>query len=102
VSDEPRPIAESLSSMLRAMRGVDAAAMGGVFGTWDEAVGPAVAAHARPVRLDEGVLTVRVDDPSWATQMRLLEHDVRARVKAACGVDLVRVEVRVERTDRRR
>jgi predicted nucleic acid-binding Zn ribbon protein len=54
------------------------------------------------VRLDEGVLTVRVDDPSWATQMRLLEHDVRARVKAACGVDLVRVEVRVERADRRR
>ena len=57
VSD-PVPISRSLDSIMKSLRGTDRIQIGGVFGRWDDAVGPAVAAHVRPVRLDQGVLTV--------------------------------------------
>ena len=69
----------------------------GVFGQWDEAVGETVAAHVRPVRLDSGVLLVEVDEPAWATQVRLLADDLRARLIDVAGVAVDRIEVRVAR-----
>ena len=60
VSD-PVPITRSLDSIMKSLRGTDRIQIGGVFGRWDDAVGPAVAAHVRPVRLDQGVLTVEAD-----------------------------------------
>ena len=43
---------------MKSLRGTDRIQIGGVFGKWDMAVGENVAAHVRPVRLDQGVLTV--------------------------------------------
>ena len=40
----------------------DAVTVRNVFSGWDEAVGPAIAAHARPVKLDGTVLRVEVDE----------------------------------------
>ena len=68
-----------------------------MFGRWEEAVGPALAAHVRPVRLERGTLLVEVDDPAWATQVRFLADDVRARLRDAVGVAVDRLEVRVAR-----
>ena len=56
---------------------------------WADVVGPSVAAHARPRSLREGVLTVAVDAPPWATQLRYLEHDIRARLREISGRDSV-------------
>ncbi|MDQ3739011.1 MAG: DUF721 domain-containing protein, partial [Actinomycetota bacterium] len=85
---EPRPIGESLDRLLRrAKGGAGRREVGGVFGRWDEAVGPAVAAHVQPVRLDRNVLTVTVDDPAWATQVQLLHDELLARVVATSGVE---------------
>ena len=50
----PVPISRSLDSIMKSLRGTDRIQIGGVFGRWDDAVGPTVAAHVRPVRLDEG------------------------------------------------
>jgi predicted nucleic acid-binding Zn ribbon protein len=96
-ADEPRPIGESLDDLMRSLRGTGRRAIGGVFAGWDDAVGPVVAAHVRPVRLDGGVLTVEVGDPAWATQVRLLHDDLLARLTEATGVDLDRIEVRTAR-----
>lgn len=98
--DDPRSLGDSLDGLLRSMHGTDRRQIGGVFGTWDEAVGPAVAAHVRPIRVDRRVLTVDVDDPTWATQVKLLHDDLLARVVAASGADLERIEVRVGRIAR--
>ena len=35
------------------------------------------------------VLTVAVDAPPWATQLRYLEHDIRARLREISGRDSV-------------
>ena len=100
---EPRPIGEALDALLRSLRGGPTRReLGGVFGSWDAAVGAAVAAHVQPVRLDSGVLVVEVDDPAWATQVRVLHDELLRRVVGASGVSLERIEVRVGRPDRRR
>ena len=98
VSDpEPVPITTSLDAVLRSLRGGDRRKVGGIFGAWDDAVGPQVAAHARPIRLDEGVLVVEVDEPAWATQLTFLSDTVRARLTEVSGVTLERLEIRVAR-----
>lgn len=94
--DEPVALAASLDAVVRSLRGPSAKAVAGVFAGWDEAVGPLVAAHARPVSLDEGRLVVEVDEPGWATQLRYLEGTLRERLaEVAGGYELRSVEVRV-------
>ena len=94
VSD-PVPISRSLDSIMNSLRGTDRIQIGGVFGRWDDAVGPAVAAHVRPVRLDQGVLTVEADEPAWATQVKFLAGTITARLADVANVHIERIEVRV-------
>ena len=94
VSD-PVPISRSLDSIMKSLRGTDRIQIGGVFGRWDDAVGPAVAAHVRPVRLDQGVLTVEADEPAWATQVKFLAGTITARLAEVANVEIERIDVRV-------
>jgi predicted nucleic acid-binding Zn ribbon protein len=92
---EPRPLIDGLDAVVRSLKGASAGTIGGVFGRWDDAVGPAIAGHVRPVKLDGAVLLVEVDEPGWATQLRFLEHDVIDRLRTVTGATVERLEVRV-------
>ncbi len=74
-------------------RPVSAAALGTVFSRWEEIVGPAVARHVRPIRLEGGTLLVAVDQPAWATQVRALAPGILARLGEEAGELLDRLEV---------
>ena len=64
---------------------------------WAEVVGDAVAAHARPRGLRDGTLTIAVDAPGWATELRYLEHEICARLATISGrADIRHVRVIVE------
>ena len=95
---EPVPISESLDSIMKSLRGTDRIQIGGVYGRWGDAVGENVAAHVRPVRLDQGVLTVEADEPAWATQMKFLSGTIISRLADVAGVNVERIEVRVGRS----
>lgn len=103
--DDPIPLGESLTGVVRSLRGPvaakspmsSAAALGGVFGRWDEVVGAVVAAHVQPVRLDGVRLVVEVDDPAWATQLKFLESDLRVRLAEVAGARIEHFDVRVRR-----
>ena len=56
---------------------------------WPDVVGAAVAEHARPRSIRDGTLTIAVDAPPWATQLRFLEHEIRARLAEISGQDSV-------------
>jgi predicted nucleic acid-binding Zn ribbon protein len=93
----PRPVGDALDSLARRLGAPTAASLNGVFSGWPDAVGPQIAAHTRPVGLTDGVLTVAVDDPAWATQLRYLANDLLAKVAAVAGDGVVgRIEWRVE------
>jgi predicted nucleic acid-binding Zn ribbon protein len=89
------PLAHSLDRVVGSLAG-GPAAMRGIGARWSELVGPTVAAHAEPCRLRDGVLTVGVRQPGWATQLRYLEPELLERCRVVLGPGLVsRVEIRV-------
>ena len=93
--NEPVPITTSIDSIMSSLRGTDRVQIGGVFGRWVDAVGENVADHVRPVRLDQQVLTVEVDEAAWATQVKFLSATIIRRLHEVAGVEVERVEVRV-------
>lgn len=46
---------------------------------WVDVVGADVALHTEPT-LEDGVLTVACDSSAWATQLRVLRHDIRRTI----------------------
>lgn len=93
---EPRRVGESLDRVASSLGVTRASTLSGVFASWPDLVGEAVAEHARPRSLRDGVLVVTVDEPAWATQLRWLEADLVARLTEVLGADQVsRIEVRV-------
>lgn len=99
------PLSDSLTGVVRSLRGpapasvptVSAGTMGGVFGRWTEIVGDVVAAHVQPVKLDGSRLVVEVDEPAWATQLKFLEADLRARLLSTIGATVDHFDIRVKR-----
>ena len=96
-SPDPISISSSLDGVVRSLRGPSRAEVGGLFGRWNEAVGEQVAQHVTPRKLDEGTLVVEVDDPTWATQVKVLTPMITERLEAVAGVRVDRIDVRVER-----
>jgi predicted nucleic acid-binding Zn ribbon protein len=69
-------------------------AVGSVMGRWPAIVGDDVSAHSAPVTFEDGVLTVRADSTAWATQLRLLESSIMARLEGEVGKGTV-TELRI-------
>lgn len=98
MTDDAMPLALSLDAVIRSLKGDSAGAVAGVFGHWEEAVGDAISAHAKPILLDNGRLLVEVDQPGWATQLRYLEKELLERLRPHLGgAELHSIDVRVAR-----
>ncbi|HEY6533934.1 MAG TPA: DUF721 domain-containing protein [Acidimicrobiales bacterium] len=94
--DEPARVGSSLDRVVRHLGAPSADVTASLVGRWSDLVGANVGANSRPLRLRDGVLTVAVADPAWATQLRFLEVTLIERLKAELGQDAVRtIEVRV-------
>ncbi|HZP42383.1 MAG TPA: DUF721 domain-containing protein [Candidatus Binatia bacterium] len=57
---------------------------------WDAVAGPTVALHARPERMQRGVLVVRVDSSEWMQELQFSKHELRERLNARLGRAAVR------------
>ena len=64
-------------------------AEGTVFGQWQTVVGEQIAAHATPTALREGVLSVSAESTAWATQLRMVQAQLLAKIAAAVGDGVV-------------
>jgi predicted nucleic acid-binding Zn ribbon protein len=79
-----------LAARLVADRGWANRVSGGVvFGRWAQLVGPEVAEHAHPVSLRDGELSVQASSTAWATQLRLLQRHLIARIATGVGPGVV-------------
>jgi predicted nucleic acid-binding Zn ribbon protein len=94
--DDPVPLADALERVGDELGLAPGGAHGSLEARWSEVMGIEVADHARLVSLRDGALSVAVDDPIWASQLRYLEPAIVARATALLGPGVVtRVRVRV-------
>ncbi len=84
----PIRVGDALDPVLRSL-GSSAVALVTLGQHWSDLVGPTLAAHSRPSRLDGGVLTVVVDQSAWATEFRYLAAAVGAKATAMVGTGQV-------------
>jgi predicted nucleic acid-binding Zn ribbon protein len=75
---------------LTAARGwSDRVAESGIFGRWHAVVGEQIAEHATPTGLHDGVLNVTAESTAWATQLRMIQAQLLAKIAAAVGDGVV-------------
>lgn len=87
--EDPELLNSALGDLLSARGWQARAAIGTVFGTWPQIVGPQVAAHTTPESFNNGELTVTADSDTWATQLRLLAPKVLQRLEEELGAGTV-------------
>ncbi|MCZ7535598.1 MAG: DUF721 domain-containing protein [Acidimicrobiia bacterium] len=88
--DEPRPLGDALAAVARDLGVGDPRVLGALHSRWADLVGDQLASHARPRSLLDGVLTIEVHDPAWATQVRYLGETLRERAVDILGEGSVR------------
>jgi predicted nucleic acid-binding Zn ribbon protein len=86
---DPQPFGAVLAKLLQLRGWQQPAARARLFELWPSVVGADVAQHCRPVKLEEGQLTIEAESTAWATQIRLLSRTLLGRISADLGADLV-------------
>jgi predicted nucleic acid-binding Zn ribbon protein len=86
---DPQPFGAVLAKLVKNRGWQRPAAEATVFGQWDRVVGAQVAEHCRPVKLEDGVLTVEAVSTAWATQLRLLAGRLLKQIAAEVGHNVV-------------
>ena len=87
---DPQPFGTVLERMMKARGWQQPAAEATVFGEWERVVGADVAAHCRPIKLEDGELTVEAESTAWATQLRMLAGRLLARIAGEVGHNVVK------------
>lgn len=87
---DPQPLGAVLERLMKARGWQQPAAEATVFGAWERVVGPEIAQHSRPVKLEDGELTVEARSTAWATQLRLLAASLLKRIAGEVGHNVVR------------
>jgi predicted nucleic acid-binding Zn ribbon protein len=86
---DPQLFGAVLERLMKARGWAKPAAEATVFGAWEKVVGPDIAAHSRPIKLEEGTLTVEAESTAWATQLRMLAASLLRRIAAEVGHNVV-------------
>lgn len=86
---DPQLFGAATSDVARSRGWSGRVAGGTVFGRWRAVVGDQIAAHATPTALHDGVLTVSAESTAWATQLRMVQAQLIAKIAAAVGDGVV-------------
>jgi predicted nucleic acid-binding Zn ribbon protein len=86
---DPVPVGAVLATLVKARGWQRPSAEARIFGTWEAIVGVDLASHCRPVKLEDGELTVEAESTAWATQLRLLTGRLLGRIAGEIGRDVV-------------
>jgi predicted nucleic acid-binding Zn ribbon protein len=86
---DPQPLGR-VARDLAKKRGWSAhVAEGTVLGQWSAVAGQQIADHATPMGLSDGVLSVAAESTAWATQLRMVQAQLLAKIAAAVGNGVV-------------
>ncbi|OBK77390.1 hypothetical protein A5651_04210 [Mycobacterium sp. 1274761.0] len=88
-SRDPQTLGAATRDLAKTRGWSPRVAEGAVFGQWQTVVGEQIAAHATPTALREGVLSVSAESTAWATQLRMVQGQLLAKIAAAVGDGVV-------------
>jgi predicted nucleic acid-binding Zn ribbon protein len=92
---DPSPLGDAVHELVEDRGWTRTLIAAGLLPRWEQIVGPDIAAHCRPERLEAGELTCVAESTAWATQLRLMSTQLLARIAADVGPDIVsRLRVR--------
>jgi predicted nucleic acid-binding Zn ribbon protein len=86
---DPQTLASATRDVAKKQGWSSRVAEGAVFGQWPTVVGSHIADHATPTALRDGVLTVAAESTAWATQLRIIQNQVLAKIAAEVGDGVV-------------
>lgn len=86
---DPQPFSALAGSIAKSRGWSGKVAEGTVLGRWTQVVGEDIASHATPTTLREGVLGVEAESTAWATQLRMMQSQILAKINAAVGHGVV-------------
>lgn len=86
---DPQPLGAVARDVAKKRGWSARVAEGAVFGRWPAVVGHQIAEHATPTALRDGVLSVSAESTAWATQLRLIQAQLIAKIAAEVGDGVV-------------
>ncbi|WP_328363006.1 DUF721 family protein [Mycobacterium sp. NBC_00419] len=86
---DPQPLGAATRDLAKSRGWSPRVAEGAVFAQWATVVGEQIAEHAEPTALREGVLSVSAESTAWATQLRMVQAQLLAKIAAAVGDGVV-------------
>jgi predicted nucleic acid-binding Zn ribbon protein len=86
---DPQPLGRLTRDLARKRGWSTRVAEGTVLGHWPSVVGHQIADHAAPIALNDGVLSVAAESTAWATQLRMIQAQILAKIAAAVGNGVV-------------
>ena len=92
--NDPKRMGDLLGGVGKELGLSGAIGTGRVWARWVEVVGAAIADHAEPTSLKDGVLRIRTDSPTWATELGYKGAEIARRANEVAGATIVS-EVRV-------
>ena len=87
---DPRPMSDAVETLLRRMGWTEQVEVAAVTARWRDVVGDHIADHCEPLGFEDGVLTVRATSTAWATQLKLMNGQIRHRINEESGREIVR------------
>ncbi|MCV7192195.1 DUF721 family protein [Mycolicibacterium brumae] len=86
---DPQTLGSVANNVARSRGWTPRVAEGSVFGQWATVVGEQIAEHASPVALRDGVLHISAESTAWATQLRMVQSQILAKIATAVGDGVV-------------
>jgi predicted nucleic acid-binding Zn ribbon protein len=86
---DPQPLGRLARDLAKKRGWSTQVAEGTVLGNWPSVVGQQIADHATPTALSDGVLSVAAESTAWATQLRMIQSQLLAKIAAAVGNGVV-------------
>jgi len=86
---DPQPLGRLARDLAKKRGWSTQVAEGTVLGNWAAVAGQQIADHATPTALNEGVLSVSAESTAWATQLRMIQSQLLAKIAAAVGNGVV-------------
>lgn len=86
---DPKPIGDSLKTLVRTRGWSAPVAVGSVISRWEQLVGEAIAEHCKPERFEDGVVVVICDSTAWATNLKLMKSKLMNVLEGELGKGIV-------------